>query len=476
MKKLYPNSKAYKHTLRRSHWMLEAETTIPTEPLLSEDINDADIAIIGGGFVGLWTAIFAKQHAPDKKIVILERDMCGGGASGRNGGLLMSWWSEILTMIELFGEEEAHKLAKHSERAIDDLEAFCQQHNIDAHVKRGGWLWTAINEAQLGAWDSTLAAAEKLGDSPYQRLTPEEVSQRTGSEKHLAGVFDPTNGTVQPARLVAGLKRVALELGVEIYEKTPVKELSYSQPATLITPYADVRAKKVVLASNVWAAALPELRKYITPVGSTIIVTEPIADRLAELGWQEGEGITDSYQMIGYYRPTREGRIAYGKSSADLTKGGKITDIFSQSDKGEQIAKQDFYHTYPMLDDVEIDDSWNGPIDYTNEHFPVFGHLQDAPHIIYGVGWSGNGVGPSQIGGRVLSSLALELDDEWSNSVLVGTIDRGINRAFPPRHFRYFGGQLVRHAIIWCERYEAKNKKPPFILRWIAGLAGDIGT
>ncbi len=476
MKKLYPNANAYKHTLRRSHWMLEAETTIPTEPPLCEDREDVDIAIIGGGFVGLWTAIFAKQASPDKKIVILERDMCGGGASGRNGGLVMSWWSELLTMIDLFGEEEAHKLAKRSERAIQELEDFCKVHDIDAHFKRGGWLWTAINEAQIGAWESTLAAAEKLGDSPYQRLTPEEIYQHTGSKKHLAGVFDPTNGTVQPARLVAGLKRVAIELGVEVYEKTPVKELSYDRSAKLTTPYADVKAKKVVLATNVWASALPELRKYVTPVSSTIIVTEPIPEKLTELGWQEGEGITDSYQMIGYYRPTREGRIAYGKSSADLTKGGKITRIFSQSDQGAKLAEQDFYNTYPMLDDVSIDDSWNGPIDYTNEHFPVFGHLKNAPHILYGVGWSGNGVSPSQIGGRILSSLALELDNEWSNSVLVGTLDKGMNRAFPPRPFRYFGGQMVRYAIIRCERYEAQDKKPPKILQWIANLAGDIGT
>ncbi len=476
MKKRYPNSKACKHALRRSHWMLEAETTIPTEPLLSEDIDDADIAIIGGGFVGLWTAIFIKQQSPDKKVLILERDMCGGGASGRNGGLVMSWWSEILTMVELFGEEEAHKLAKRSEQAITELETFCQTHQIDAHFKRGGWLWTAINEAQLGAWESTLEISEKLGDSPYQRLTPEEVYQHTGSEKHLAGVFDPTNGTVQPARLVAGLKRVALELGVEIYEKTPVTELSYRHSSRLKTTYANVTAKKVVLATNVWAAAFPELRKYLTPVSSSIVVTEPIPDKLEELGWKEGEGVTDSYQMIGYYRPTRDGRIAYGKSAADLTKGGRITNIFSQSEQGARLAKQDFYTIYPMLEDVKIDDSWNGPIDYTNEHFPIFGHLKEMPNIVYGVGWSGNGVSPSQIGGRVLSSLALELDNEWSNSVLVGTIDRGINRAFPPRHFRYFGGQIVRHAIIWCEKFEAKNKKPPRILRWVASLAGDIGT
>ncbi len=211
-------------------------------------------------------------------------------------------------------------------------------------------------------------------------------------------------------------------------------------------------------------------------MSSTIIVTEPIPDKLKELGWQEGEGITDSYQMIGYYRPTREGRIAYGKSSADLTRGGKITRIFSQSDQGAKLAEQDFYSTYPMLADVSIDDSWNGPIDYTNEHFPIFGHLKNAPHILYGVGWSGNGVSPSQIGGRILSSLALELDNEWSNSVLVGTLGKGMNRAFPPRPFRYFGGQMVRYAIIRCERYEAQNKKPPKFLRWIANLAGDIGT
>lgn len=475
MKILYPDSNADAHSLRRSYWMIDAETTIPTEPPLTEDI-DVDVAIIGGGFVGLWTAIFAKQKKPETRVAVFERDMCGGGASGRNGGLVMSWWSELEALIALFGEAEAFKLAKISETAIQELADFCTTHYIDAHFQKGGWLWTATTEAHVGDWDKTLAAANRSGCSPYQRLTPEAVAQMSGSDRHLGGVIDPTNATVQPALLVAGIKRVALEMGIEIYEKTPVTELSYDVPAKLITPYADVTAKKVVLATNVWVAAIPELEKYIMPVSSSLIVTEPMPEQLAAMGLKHGLGITDSYQIISYYRSTMDGRIVYGDSFAGLSHGGKITDLFSQHDKGTEFAIEDFLYTYPMLEDVEITDSWSGPVDYSNEHFPIFGHLQDAPHVFYGVGWSGNGVSPSQIGGKILSSLALEIDDEWANSVLVGTVERGLNRPFPPRSLRFYGGSLVRSAILWREEFEFANRKPPKWLEWVTRLGGDIGT
>ncbi len=475
MPTLYPDANADTATLRRSHWMIDAETTLATEPPLTEDI-DIDIAVMGGGFVGLWTAIFAKQKSPSSRIAIFERDMCGGGASGRNGGMVMSWWSELEGLITLFGEAQAYKLAKCSEDAIQELQDFCTKHYIDAQFERGGWLWTATTEAHLGDWDDTLATAKKSGMSPYQRLTPEQVAQMSGSDRHLGGVLDPTNATVQPALLVAGIKRVALEMGIEIYEKTPVTELTYDQPAKLTTPYATVVAKKVVIATNVWATAIPELNKYIMPVSSSLIVTESIPEKLALMGLRHGLGITDSYQIISYYRSTLDGRLVYGDSFASFSQGGKITDIFSQHEDGTDFATEDFLYTYPMLEDVEITDSWSGPVDYTNEHFPIFGHLQDAPHIIYGVGWSGNGVSPSQIGGKVLSSLTLELDDEWANSVLVGTVNRGLNRAFPPRPFRFIGGKLVRSAILWREEFEFKNRKPPKWLEWITRLGGDIGT
>lgn len=472
---LYPDANAEANVLRRSFWMIDAETTIPTEPPLTEDI-DVDIAIMGGGFVGLWTAIFAKQKQPEARIAIFERDMCGGGASGRNGGLVMSWWSELKSLIELFGEEEAFKLAKISEDAIQELEDFCVNHYIDAEFRKGGWLWTATTEAHLGDWDETLAAAKRSGDSPYQRLASDKVAEMSGSDRHLGGVFDPTNATVQPALLVAGIKRVAKEMGIEIYEMTPVTELSYDQPAKLTTPCAEVIAKKVVIATNVWAAAIPELEKYLMPVSSSLIVTEPIPDKLAAMGLKHGLGITDSYQIISYYRSTLAGRIVYGDSFANFTNGGKITDMYSEHEAGTEFATDDFLYTYPMLADVEITDSWSGPVDYTNEHFPIFGHLENTPHIIYGVGWSGNGVSPSQIGGKILSSLALEIDDEWSNSILVGTVDRGLNRAFPPSTFRFIGGQLVRSAILWREEFEFANRKPPKWLEWITRLGGDIGT
>lgn len=468
---LYPDSQMAIPKLKRSFWMEEANTINPTEPPLGEDIN-VDIAIMGGGYVGLWTAIIAKQKKPDTHIAIFERDMCGGGASGRNGGMVMAWWSELDKLIPLFGLEDAIKLSKLSEDSIQWLEDFCNEHNIDAHFNRGGWLWSATVDSHIGCWEETLEAAATSGQSPYQHLTPEQVAQMSGSDMHLGGVFDPTNATVQPARLAEGLKRVALEMGVKIYEQTPVKELTYDQPAKLVTPNGTVTATKVIIATNVWATAIPELRKYIMPVNSTLIATEPMQETLDEMGLKHGLGITDSYEILSYYRTTKDGRLVYGDSAADMAFGDKITELFSDDPKGKAFGIEDFHYIYPMLKDKAITHSWSGPIDYTREGFPIFGHLDNAPHIIYGVGWSGFGVSPSQIGGRVLSSLALELDDEWSNSILVGTVNRGMNRPFPSTLIRYIGGKMVRAAVLKREEYEFVNREAPTWLKKFSSLAG----
>ena len=465
--------------LVRSHWMLEAQTSTPTEKPLTDEkrlAGNVDIAIIGGGFVGLWTAIFAKQAKPKIRIVVLERDMCGGGASGRNGGLVMSWWPEITTLVELFGDSEALKLANDSEKAISALGRFCQKHHIEAHFRQSGWLWTATNKAQLGAWDKTFACSQALGASPYQYVSPKDIARRSGSAKHLAGIFEASNATIQPALLIAGLKRVALAMGIEIYENTPVLELSKSQPAVLTTPNTDLIAKKVVLATNAWSTAIPELKRYVLPVSSSMIVTDRISDDIKKIGLTGGECITNSRTMMGYYHVTHDNRIAFGKGVANLTYHAKITDIFSQSKIAAKLTEKDFRNHYPMLNNVGVKAAWTGPVDYTRDILPIFGRLDGAPHICYGVGWSGNGISPSQIGAEILSALALDIDNKWANYPLVGRTQRGLASAFPPEPIRYVGGQAVRWATLYKEQMESQNRRPPWLLRHLAALGQGIGS
>ena len=452
--------------MRRAFWLEELGDELQAGESLSSDIH-ADIAIIGGGYVGLWTAIQIVEKSPESKVVILEKDICGGGASGRNGGFVMSWWPKISSLIASCGQSEAVRLATASADAIEEIGEFCEAHGIDAHYQQKGWLWTATTEVQLDAWEGVIDGCERLGQRVFQHLASGEIKVRTGSKMHLAGVLDPRAATVQPARLVRGLRRVALEQGIRIFENTPVTAFDRQQPVTLNTPHGRVTADRVVIANNVWAAAIPELSRYIVPVTSTIVITEAVPERLQEIGWRGGEAITDSQLMVDYYRTTRDGRIAFGKGTGALAFGTKIGQRFDFDDMDAEATEADFRRVYPMLRDVKIEHSWSGPIDRTYDSLPLFGALPKADHIVYGIGWSGNGVGPSRIGGRILSSLALGLKDEWSQC---GLVERKPRR-FPPEPFRYIGGNVVRSAVARKEKAEAAGEKPSKLDVTLACLA-----
>lgn len=450
----------------RSHWLLEALPGEQDAPSLIGD-DRADVAIIGGGLVGLWTALRIKERDPACDVVVLEMDVCGAGASGRNGGFVMSWWPKLASLVRLCGRDDAVALAQASERAIGELGRYVEEHSIDASFRQAGWLWTATSQAQMGAWEPVMRLCEELGVQPFARLSSEEVASRTGSPEHLAGVFEAGVATVQPAALVRGLRRVALERGVRIFEHTRVKRLNRQRPAILVTAAGRVRAEKVVIATNAWAANLVELQLGLVVISSDIVVTAPIPDRLQEIGWSGGEAITDSQIMVDYYRTTRDGRIAFGKGGWGIALAGRVPPSFDRHPGRARQVARDFRRYYPSLRDVPLVHDWSGPIDRTPDSLPVIGHLGGREHIIYGVGWSGNGVGPSFLGGKILSALALDADDEWSR---VALIDRPRGR-FPPEPIRFIGAHVVRQAIVRKERAENAGRPPLWVDEQLAKLA-----
>lgn len=452
----------------RSLWLTEVLGAAPLEtelPLRGE--ARTHIAIIGGGYVGLWTAIRIKEAEPACEVAILEQDVCGGGASGRNGGFVLSWWAKIATLIKLAGKEEAIRLAHESTKAIDEIRKFCEQHRIDADFKQNGWLWTATTPAQVGAWESTVRKCEELGVDAFVRLSPAEVARRAGSTSHLAGVLQTSGATVQPAALARGLRRVALELGVRVYEQSRVLSFNREYPTKIKTNEGLLSADKVVIAMNGWAADLPELRRELVVISSDIVATAPIPERLAEIGWTGGECITDSQQMVDYYRTTRDGRIAFGKGGGDIALGGRIGIEFDRNSARAKDARADLQRVYPALADVPIEYDWSGAVDRSVSGIPVFGHLGGREHLLYGVGWSGNGVGPSVIGGKILANLALGVANEWSQTPLVDQT----NRRFPPDPVRYIGAHVVREAVRRKELAEARGQAPGKLAVAISKLA-----
>lgn len=456
-------------TARRSLWLEEALALEPeaerVEPLTGA--QRADVCIVGGGYTGLWTALRLKELEPTLDVLVLEADLCGSGASGRNGGFVQGWWPKLDNLTASLGEDEGLRTCQAAADSVSEIGAFCAANGIDAHYRHAGWLWTATTPLHAEKWEAAIAAAERRSLDVYTRLTPAEVAARTGSASHVAGVWENVTATVQPALLARGLRRVALERGIRIAERTPVVALERGRPPVARIPGGAVVADKVVIATNAWMAEFPELRRAMIVISSDMIATAPIPDRLEHIGWTGGEAITDARLMVQYYRTTRDGRIAIGRGSGSLSLASRVTSAFNHSRSRTTEVETGFHRLYPMLRDVPITHEWGGPIDRTENGQMLFGDLGGNDRLLYGVGYSGNGVGPSHLAAKILASRALGLRDEWATT---GFWNR-VYKTFPPEPIRFVGGSLVRAAVDAKERGEERGTPPNAVLRSLAKLA-----
>ncbi len=445
-------------------WLRQAAPIEPATVL--EGARRADVCIVGGGFTGLWTALRIKQLEPGAEVVVLEAGLCGSGASGRNGGFALSFWHHFIALERICGTAEAVRLARASARAVGEIGSFCAEHAIDAHYLAAGWMWTASSLAQLGAWSSTLAAIERAGEAPFRRLEAVEVAARTGSRKHLDGVYEATSATVQPALLARGLMRVARAQGVTVYEHSPMTALQRSTPLEVRTAQARVVANRVVIATGAWALQMRELRRAFVIVASDIVLSEPVPRELQRCGWSDGMSISDSRLMVHYYRTTRDGRIAFGKGGGRLAYGGHVGRSLNGRSPTERRIAAELRNIYPWLGDAPMAASWAGPIDRTIDGLPFFCRL-DRPDLVCGAGYSGNGVVPTVLGGRILASMALGREDEWSRCGLVRKPARGM----PGEPWRYAGGSLVRGAVARKEQAEDAGLRAARLDRALTRLA-----
>jgi glycine/D-amino acid oxidase-like deaminating enzyme len=452
----------------RSLWLQEAlrdEEDSGESPELLEDV-EADVCIVGGGYTGLWTALRIKELRPEAAVVLVEADICGGGPSGRNGGFALSWWPKIETVKKRVGKEEALRLVKASEAAITEIGEFCEREGVDAHFRRGGWLWTATSPAQIGSWEAAVGIAEEYGERPFELLSAEEMRTRTGSPVHLGAAFEAGAATVQPALLARGLRRVALARGVRIHERTPMVELDRDN-GVVRTPSGSVRAAAIVLALNAWAIKIRELSRALVAVSSDIVATAPMPERLEESGWTGGEAISNCRLLVHYFRTTKDGRVAFGRGGGRMAFGGRVNSNFDYNEAQTEGLKEDLVRYVPAAAGVAVTNAWGGPIDRTPDGFPFCGRLPASVPIVYATGYSGNGVAPSVTLAKVMASSALELEDEWSTS----RINQGVPSRFPPEPVRFLGGLVVRAAVRRKEGREDEGHSCDPVTGAVAGLA-----
>ena len=443
-------------------WLREAPLDTEQPPL--EEETHADVAIVGGGFTGLWTAIALKARAPGTDVVVVEAKRCGIGPSGRNGGFLHGYWSSLPRLSELFGEDGALAVARASDGAIAAVRAL----EDDVWLREGGLLRVSTAAAHDAILDRSVDVAAALGvPEEAALLGPEEVAERCRSPLFRRGVYYRDGATVQPARLVRAVRRAALASGVRLYERTAASRVSSTG---VETARGSVRAEDVVVATNAWSAGWGPLGRLVTPFGSYVVLTEARPDLVAEIGWTGGEAITDCRMFLHYFRTTEDGRVLMGSGSGPIGFGGRIDDRFT-SDRGTGArAEAGLRELLPGLVGARVEDAWGGPIDVSADHLPVFGTVPGT-RVHYGAGYTGNGVGPSWLGGQILASLVLGRDDEWTRLPLVG---RQI-RKLPPEPINYLGGSLVRKAMLSVEEAETAGRRAPAPARFVASLPSRLG-
>ena len=448
---------------RPSWWLEEARAFRPeaVSPPLAGTL-DVDVAVVGGGYTGLWTALALRERDPSVSVALLEAREIGDGPSGRNGGFLHGYWSSIATLRSVLGDGAALQLAHASSRIVPAVREFLEQRGEDVWLREGGLLKVAATEAEDAVVAGSVRAARELGvEEEAVPLDREAVRLRLDSPRFRGGVFFRDGGIVQPARLALALKRAAHAAGVELFEHTPVTAV---QPGRIETPDGTVRAREIVLALNAWATGWP-LAGRQTTFASAVVLTEPVRGLLAEIGWSGNEAVTDGRMFLHYFRPTPDGRVLMGSGSGRLEPGGRVGPDVLDDVAAQSRAHDGLRSLLPALADVRIEARWSGPIDVSADKLPRFGTIPGT-RIHFGAGYSGNGVGPSWLGGQILASLALGARDEWTALPLV---DRRARR-LPPEPLRYAGGRVVRWGTLAAEDAIGAGRRPSAAARAAAAI------
>ena len=452
-----------RHT-RYGWWLEEAGPVEATAPL--EGDTTADVVVVGGGYLGLWTAWQLKAIEPGCDVLVLDAGLAGHGPSGRNGGFVSTLWDDLPILRDRVGDNRALEVARASERGVHGIGEWCEREHVDAWYRAAPTLVVATSEAQLEASTDAIEACATLGAREEIRgATAAELRERCDAG-FLGGAILRTSATVQPARLALGLRARAVEAGVRLHERTPVRGLGAD--AVAVTPRCRVRAGAAVLAVNSATAAFPGFRLAHAVASSHIVLTEPVPDVLEELGWTGGEPIADGRTLLHYLRTTRDGRIAFGWGGGRMGLGARRLGRLDVDPDAARTARDDLLRFFPQLRGRRVTHAWGGPIDVSPTHLPVFGSRGRVHH---GFGFTGNGVGPAYLGGEILARLALDRRDELTRLALV----EPERKLMPPEPLRWAGGSLIRSALVRADRAEDEGRAAGPATRFVAGLPRRLG-
>jgi len=459
-------------------WLDDVTRPAP-RPGLDGDLT-VDLAIVGGGFTGLWTAILAAEADPGRSIALLEAGTLGWAASGRNGGFCSASLTHgLMNGLERW-PEEMPTLLRLGEQTLDDIEAAITRYGIDCDFRREGDLAVAVAPWQLEGLQEVHEAALRLGEKS-ELLDAGEAQALAGSSSYLGGLRDRRGTAVlNPARLVWGLAAAAERLGVTLYEGTKVLRVRDDGDRVRLDTRVDagpdsasgpdsgsaagrargasftVRASRVVLGTNVFPSPLRRLRPFTVPVWDHVLATEPLTDRQwDDLGWAGGYGISDAGNQFHYYRTTSDRRIVWGGYDALYYYGSDLSPRRARREQTERVLAEHFFATFPQLagpGGVRFSHAWAGAID-TSTRFTAFWSQAMRGKLAAVQGYTGLGVGASRFGAQV----ALDLVDGRETERTALMMVRRPPVPFPPEPFRWAGITLTRRSLARADAADGRR-------------------
>ena len=454
-----------------SLWMDQLDEPLLARPALAEDL-DVDVAIIGAGYTGLWTAYYLKLQAPGLKIAIIEAQTAGFGASGRNGGWLMG---------NLLGEDRLlADLSPVQRRASydllhnipDEVEIVLEREGIACDYRKGGVLYCAARypeqETSLRQYLDSLYK-QGLNENDYRWLNPGQLAQQIRIAKPYGGIYAPHVATLHPAKLVRGLARTVERMGVRIYENSPV---THWQAGSLRTAQASVRSRWVVPAVEGYSVTLPPLGRYQLPVQSLIVATEPLsAATWDEIGLSNGQAFSESSRQVTYGQRTADNRLIFG-ARGGYQFAGKLRHDFNLTRSEIELRRYLFGELFPQLKNVQITHGWGGNLGMSRRFKP---HMlcDHASGIALSGGYGGEGVGASNLGGRTLADLILQRDTELVHQPWV-IPRRGLDalRAWEPEPCRWLGYNAIIRSFVHEDQTLANPATAPWRRKLASGVAG----
>ncbi len=439
-------------------WTDRPERPDPVPPLTT--VTTTQLAVIGGGYSGLWTALLAKERDPSMDVVLLESGVCGHAASGRNGGFCSASLTHGLANGSERFPDEIGELERLGRENLDQIEQTTVRYGISCDFSRVGELSVATHPHQL-EWLAQEASLTRSFGYRAELLDEHQVREEVSSPTYLGGVWDRDRvALVDPAKLAWGLRQACLSLGVRIFEGTPV--LHMSRDLVLRTPHGEVRADKVALCTSAFGPLVKRLKRYVIPVYDYALMTEPLtAQQLSLIGWKRRQGLGDSANQFHYYRLTSDNRILFGGYDAIYHYGNRIAPTLEQREATFEKLARHFFHTFPQLDGLRFTHRWGGVIDTCTRFCAFFGTAYGG-RLAYATGYTGLGVGATRFGAQVMLDHLSNVDTERTRLRFV----RSRPWPLPPEPLRSLGINLTRWSLARADRRQGRRNL------WLRALDG----